>query len=101
MKMTVLSDATLNARFKSLIVGGNPQRARGCSYSFLPGKLFPTGVDDNGQGRTVVDWTSGNNPTHTQHAVRPGELILLRTLETVTMPTDCCGLWYQTDKLSR
>lgn len=102
--MAAFSDTTIKERFAELIEGGDTARAGGCQYYFLPGKLNPMGIDANGGGLPVIDWTTKQPsqwPAETAFAMLPGSLLTLRTRERVRMPADCCGLWYQTDSLSR
>lgn len=102
--MTVLSDSTIQQRFSQLILGGDPSRAGGCDYDFVTGKINCTGSDGKTNEQEVIDWTSKPQdswPAETSHLFKPGALIVLRTREVIKMPPDCCGLWYQTDALSR
>ncbi|MEO8007771.1 MAG: hypothetical protein ABI728_04535 [Betaproteobacteria bacterium] len=102
--MAAFSDTTIKANFSALIDDGDISRSGACEYYFVAGKLNPTGVDIEGNGLPVIDWTSKPPsawPAETAYAVRPGSLLILRTRERIKMPADLCGLWYQTDGLSR
>jgi deoxycytidine triphosphate deaminase len=105
--MTVLSDRAITKRMDELLEGGRPEGIGNAEYYFLPGKLFPAGTTDDGHGLEVIDWTAPLDelkqlPQQKRaHPIRPGELLMLRTRERVKMPDDMCGLWYQTDLLSR
>ncbi|MGB6487321.1 MAG: hypothetical protein WBE91_10600 [Steroidobacteraceae bacterium] len=102
--MTVLSETAIRARFGSLLIGGDPSRIGPSVYYFVPGKIFPSGLDENGNAQPPVDWTAKpveDWPGETAYVVNPGTLVSLRTREFVKMPSDLCGLWYQTDSLSR
>jgi deoxycytidine triphosphate deaminase/ElaB/YqjD/DUF883 family membrane-anchored ribosome-binding protein len=102
--MTVLSDTAIRARFASLLIGGEESRIAGSVYYFVPGKIFPSGLDEKGSVQPAIDWTQQpvkQWPGETAYVVKPGWLVSLRTRELVTMPNDLCGLWYQTDSLSR
>lgn len=98
--MTVLSDNEISNQFDTLIKNGDRSRIGPSSYSVVPGKLFPTGTEPNGDGKPAVDWTVPASP-HARHVVRAGELIVLRSRETITMPENCCGLWLQVEPISR
>lgn len=74
-------------------------RAVHCTYEFRPAKIYPGGVNDSGRD-FVVDWTSG--PTENRrYLVQPGAMVWIRVRESVAMPNDACGLWLQTNTLSR
>jgi deoxycytidine triphosphate deaminase len=102
--VTVFSDNTILARIGQLIDKGDPKRVRGCAYSFVAGKIFPSPQSDGAAQKRVVDWTTkatNDWPGEEVYEVCPGELVSLRTRERVKMPTDVCGIWNQTDALSR
>lgn len=102
--MTVLCDNTIIARFNELIRGGDSSRAKGCAYSFVAGKIFPSPHSDAEVQQKVVDWTIHAEsawPGEEVYEICPGELVTLRTRETVMIPPDACGIWNQTDALSR
>lgn len=102
--MSVFSDNTILAKFSQLIREGDVDRVRGCAYSFVAGKIFPSPQPEHPAQRTVVDWTSMDVsawPGEDAYEICPGELVSLRTRESVKMPADVCGIWNQTDSLSR
>lgn len=102
--MTVLNDTAILARFNSLLIGGDQSRIGAFMYYFVPGKIFPSGLDDTGSAKSPIDWTKKVVhawPGETAYVVNPGSLVSLRTRELVMMPNDLCGLWYQTDSLAR
>jgi len=94
--MSILSDAEIKDYLQKgeLIVGGDPQYARGCSYCFRAGKVF-TGGDDG----TVTDWTNGR--PHRAFLIKPGAMIWIRIREQVKLPIDVTAAWWQTNGLSR
>jgi deoxycytidine triphosphate deaminase len=69
-----------------------------CSYEFRPGVIVPTGSDSPDEGSR--DWT-GPTTAGDLYPVKPGELVWVRTIEKVSMPTDICASWWQTNRLSR
>jgi deoxycytidine triphosphate deaminase len=97
--MSFLSDGDLRAAIRrgEIFPGGDELKAVHCSYEFTPGKIFP-GADDDGQA--VVDWTAGPN-ADAVFLIRPGALVWIRMKESVAMPPDKCGVWHQTNRLSR
>ncbi|MGI5211949.1 dCTP deaminase [Plantactinospora sp. CA-290183] len=99
--MSVLSDYEISELITeaNLIEGAASERVFACSYEFRPGMVISTGreVDD----RCAKDWTGGNGDFRDVHAIQPGELVWIRTLEKVSMPHDLCGFWWQTNRLSR
>jgi dUTPase/polyhydroxyalkanoate synthesis regulator phasin len=95
---SVLSDVTIKDSIGTLLDGGKAENAKSAAYEFLPGKLYPTGQASKGQ---PVDWTQPNLPSETLYPMKPGELLMVRTRECVTMPTNLCGLWLQLDRNSR
>ncbi len=102
--MTVFSDNTILAKFDQLIIDGDSSRVRGCAYSFVAGKIFPSPHSDEPAHKDVFDWTTkvvGAWPGEEAYEICPGELVSLRTREIVRMPADVCGIWNQTDGLSR
>jgi len=89
--MAILSDSEIQQRITDggLIAGGDMTRASQCSYSFVAGVAFHPGRADapiNFPGEAIV---------------KPGEMIWIRTLETVKMPDGLVGFWWQTNGLSR
>lgn len=102
--MTVFSDNTILAKFDQLINDGDSSRVRGCAYSFVAGKIFPSPHSDEPAHKDVLDWTTqvvGAWPGEEVYEICPGELVSMRTREAVRMPADVCGIWNQTDGLSR
>lgn len=97
--MTFLSDTDLQAAIDAagLIQGASEDNARHCSYEFTAGKIFP-GEDDDGQA--PKDWT-GDLLGDEVFCLKPGALAWIRMRESVHMPDDRCGLWVQTNRLSR
>jgi deoxycytidine triphosphate deaminase len=102
--MAVFSDSTILMKFYQLIENGDPERVRGCAYSFVAGKIFPSPHSDEPGHKNVVDWTTRTAdswPGEEVYELCPGELVSIRTREIVTVPADVCGIWNQTDGLSR
>lgn len=102
--MAVFSDNTILAKFDQLIGDGDSSRVRGCAYSFVAGKIFPSPGSEEPAHQSIKDWTAqaeASWPGEEVYEVCPGELVSLRTRETVKMPDDVCGIWNQTDALSR
>jgi deoxycytidine triphosphate deaminase len=94
--MSVLSDSEIRTRMAGgqLVVGGDPARASECSYSFVSGAAFLAGSTDAAKAFPGPDGT-------TEVVVLPGQMIWIRTLERVAIPTDIVGLWWQTNTLSK
>ncbi|SDF06971.1 deoxycytidine triphosphate deaminase [Blastococcus aurantiacus] len=98
--MSVLSDADIEASIAAgqLIKLGNPDHVDACAYEFHAGRIFRTGelvgLDD------VTDWT-GNAAYSDIYEIQSGELVWIRTRESVVMPDDVCAFWWQTNRLSR
>jgi deoxycytidine triphosphate deaminase len=97
--MSVLSDREIRnlIREAQMIQGGTDERIFACSYEFRPGIIVSTGPDSD---RSTKDWT-GPTVANDLHAIQPGELVWVRTLEKVAMPKDICAFWWQTNRLSR
>jgi len=81
-----------------LVRNGEPARAVHCSYEFLPGKIYPGGVAEDDED-FVLDWTGST--ANRRFMVQPGAMVWIRVREQVSMPSDLCGLWLQTNTLSR
>jgi deoxycytidine triphosphate deaminase len=94
----VLSDNAIRKRLDELIDGGDAKHVGSCAYYFYPAKIFRTGSNKEGQPEAIVDFA---DPKQGRYAIAPGELVMLRTRETVKMPRDMCGLWFQSDALAR
>lgn len=96
--MPILSDATIQDRMKrnELVLGGAENRAIHCSYEFRAGKIFPGGADGP---VFAIDWTGEADGQ--RYLVKPGELVWIRSREQVSLPKDVCGIWIQTNTLSR
>lgn len=94
--MSILSDSEIRQRMSKgeLILDGNLKRAEYCSYSFLPGRIFLAGRED-----TPISFSG--RQAGTEAFVGPGEMVWIRTLERVCLPTDLSGFWWQTNTLSR
>ncbi len=102
--MTVFCDSTILAKFDELIRNGDSRRTKGCAYSFVAGKIFPSPQPNSLIQKGIIDWTIHAEkewPGEEVYEVCPGELVTLRTREIVNMPIDVCGIWNQTDALSR
>lgn len=99
--MSVLSDATIREEMGRgrLIKGGDVARAVHCSYEFLPAKIYPGGLTEN-DAAFVVDWTDGTTANR-RFLVHPGAMVWIRVREQACLPDDICGLWLQTNTLSR
>ncbi len=99
--VSVLSDATIREGMGRgrLIKGGELARAVHCSYEFVPGKIYPGGLTESDKD-FVVDWTDGA-AANRRFLVHPGAMVWIRVREQVCMPNDVCGLWLQTNTLSR
>src|SRR5215471_3774604 len=69
-----------------------------CSYQFRPGVIVPTGSDD--PESCARNWT-GSTRAGDLYVVKPGDLVWVRTIESVSMPPDICAFWWQTSRLSR
>lgn len=97
----MLSDATIREQMGGgrLVKGGDVARAVHCSYEFLPAKIYPGGLTEN-DAAFVVDWTDGAIGNR-RFLVQPGAMVWIRVREQVCLPDDVCGLWLQTNTLSR
>jgi deoxycytidine triphosphate deaminase len=97
--MAVLSDGEIGERMArgELVVGGDPARTDASSYEFRAGLVVRTGDDP---AKSVIDWTDDPGPGAV-YEVQPGELVWVRTRETVALPPDICAFWWQTNRLSR
>lgn len=93
--MTILSDTEILARMSddTLILDGSPDLAKECSYSFRPGKAFPSSKNEE-----AIDFTSS---PESHLPIEPGQMVWIRTRERVKMPPDLAGFWWQTNTLSR
>jgi deoxycytidine triphosphate deaminase len=96
----VLSDGTIQTQLAALIDNGVADNAKEAGYEFLPGKLFPTGEAKEGK---PIDWTDKTKIAAgpDQYAIKRGELLMVRTKESVKMPRNMCGFWYPLDRNSR
>jgi deoxycytidine triphosphate deaminase len=98
--MSVLSDADIEASIAvgQLVEHGNSDHVDACAYEFHAGRIFRTGelvgIDD------VTDWT-GSTSYSDIYEIQSGELVWIRTRESVVMPEDVCAFWWQTNRLSR
>ena len=94
--MSVLSDGELKARMGrgELVIGGDPDRASECSYSFVSGAAFLAGSHER-----PIEFPGEAN--RAEVVVKPGQMIWIRTQEQVAIPHDLVGLWWQTNGLSR
>jgi deoxycytidine triphosphate deaminase len=97
--MGALSDGEIRERIAAgqLILGGDERKADASSYEFRAGMIVRTGRDDPAEA--IVDWT--DDTASAIYYVEPGELVWVRTRETVDMPHDLCAFWWQTNRLSR
>jgi deoxycytidine triphosphate deaminase len=98
--MSVLSDGEIRRLIAEaqMIEGADDERVISCSYEFRPGAIVSTGSDQP-EG-SLRNWTSPTTPEDI-YAISPGELVWIRTRETVSMPPDICAFWWQTNRLSR
>lgn len=100
--MTVLSDTTIADR--QLVSPPVDGQARGCTCDLLPGKIFVGGHETNAND-FVVDWTSGVNggllTDQQRYMVPPSGLVWVRSLQRVEVPDDACGIYFQTNSLSK
>ena len=94
--MSILSDGEIQARITSdgLVSGGDMSRASECSYSFVPGAAFLPGSTD-----PPIEFPGADG--RAEVIVKPGQMVWIRTLETVSIPKDLVGFWWQTNSLSR
>lgn len=99
--MSVLSDGEIRDLITNagLIDDARDDRIFACAYEFRPGAVISTGrnVDD----RCVRDWSKTPTTATDVHAIEPGEMVWIRTFEKVSMPSDLCAFWWQTNRLSR
>jgi deoxycytidine triphosphate deaminase len=98
--MSVLSEATIRTHLHSgqLILGGDPGRVRGSSYSCRAIKIFPGGLAEDDRP-IEIDWST---PGPAQvFRVQPRQIIWVRIRETVKLPDNVCAFWWQTNTLSR
>lgn len=97
--MGALSDGEIKERIAAggLVIGGDPNSADASSYEFRAGAIIRTGDDPSS---SLVDW-AGDDTGTAVYSVAPGELVWVRTSETVDMPDDLCAFWWQTNRLSR
>ena len=91
--MVVLSDATLRERLESLVSNeARPELARACAYLLRPERVF--------SGPEAGESTY--RPVHLRgdqgYSVRPGEIVWVRTRETIRVPVDHCAIWSQTHR---
>jgi deoxycytidine triphosphate deaminase len=84
---------------KQLIEGADDSRVSACAYEFRPGIVMSTGRDE--ANKCLRDWTKAPATATDVHRIQPGELVWVRTLEKVRMPTNICAFWWQTSRLSR
>jgi deoxycytidine triphosphate deaminase len=94
--MSVLSDSEIRRRIGlgELVPGGDLAFATECSYSFVPGSAFLAGSTDIPLEFPGLDGKASV-------VVRPGEMIWIRTRDSVAIPNDIVGFWWQTNTLSR
>lgn len=94
--MAVLSDSEILEYMDNghLVLGGEKSRATECSYSFVSGVAFIPGEIT---GPIQFPGTNGN----AEVTVKPGQMIWIRTRESVKIPRDLVGFWWQTNSLSR
>lgn len=98
--MSVLSDGEIRDLIANvqMIQGAADHNIFACSYQFRPGVIVSTGTEV--PGGCTYDWT-GSTTAEDIYRVQPGELVWVRTIESVSMPTDICAFWWQTNRLSR
>ena len=94
--MSILSDSTILARISAgdLVINGDARHVEFCSYQFTPEKVLEPGAD----GR-VLDWKAC--PDNASYSIRPGQLVWVRTRGEVTIPSDMCAFYWQTNTLAR
>ncbi|NER78628.1 MAG: hypothetical protein F6K42_03440 [Leptolyngbya sp. SIO1D8] len=94
-EMAVLSDRSIKKLMQSneLVIGGEQERARQCSYRFRPHMIF-----HSNENRTK-DISAAQDDPH--DFVEPGEYVWIRMREFVKLPKDICAFWWQTNSLSR
>ncbi|EJU14996.1 deoxycytidine triphosphate deaminase [Sphingomonas sp. LH128] len=94
--MTVLSDSQIREQMRTgmLVPHGDTMRAQECSYSFLPGRGFVAGDDHE-----PVEFETSGGPTSI--TVEPGKMVWIRTSDSVKLPENIVGFWWQTNTLSR
>nr|WP_267553075.1 hypothetical protein [Rhizobium rhizogenes] len=94
--MAVLSDTMIMDYIKKglLVPQGDTSRASECSYSCLPGRAFVAGSEDPPIDFADVARRDGI-------FVLPGQMIWIRTSDSVKLPNDIVAFWWQTNSLSR
>jgi deoxycytidine triphosphate deaminase len=100
--MTVLSDLEIRALISSgqLVPEGDLSKVSACAYEFRPGTVLRTGQVEDTQ-RVARDWTDGTSLPTDGYDIPPGELVWVRTRESVRMPENVCAFWWQTNTLSK
>lgn len=94
--MTVLSDNTIRAGMASgqLVRLGVPENARRAAYDFRASKVFSAPRAADSTSPSVVDLGTDS------HIVRPGEILIVQTIEELVLPDDVCGYKLPTNSLS-
>lgn len=89
--MTVLSDKTLKKMIEQneLIPGGNADRAEYCSYEFTADSILRGGSH---KVEKIIQ---------SAVAIKPAQLVWIRTCEKISIPANMVGLWIQTQTLAR
>jgi len=89
--MAVLSDKTIKERIakNELIPGGDPGRARYCSYEFTAASILRGGSHELEQ------------VSESAAVIEPAQLVWIKTREEISIPANMVGLWIQTQTLSR
>lgn len=95
--MNILSDHEIRQRLVrgELVENGVESDAKGCSYSFKSGRIFPAGGD-----RQPVNWDEACSAFE-EYIANPGEMFWVRTHLKIKLPYDVCAFWWQTNTLSR
>jgi len=89
--MSVLSDKTLKGRIakKEVILGGNADGAKHCSYEFTAALMVRGG---SGSVESIVEPGA---------PIEPAQLVWIRAREMISVPPNMVGLWIQTQTLAR
>ncbi len=89
--MTVLSDKTLKKMIEQneLIPGGNADRAEYCSYEFTADSILRGGSH---KVEKIIQ---------SAVAIKPAQLVWIRTCEKISIPAGMVGLWIQTQTMAR